>query len=563
VDNANFQIPFFFTPIQSYTSPWVNDDIKLTPKLTLSFGLRFDNQSGLTEKHNRLSGFDPTLPNPGAGGRLGAVAFLGTGPGRNGKTQFEDIKWNTGPRFGFAYRLNDKNVIRGGYGIYYAGVAASQFQGFPTVGFASNPVANSNNGGFAPAYYWDTGTTGCTTASAAQGISCGFPQANIHFPPFIDPTIQNGGGTLWVSKDSATLPRYQNWSLSFQHQITQNMLLDVSYVGNHGTRLINTWSSLGRLANMNDPSVLALGAATLNTQLNDANPTAGGVTEPYAGFNGTVAQALRLYPQYNGAVVDRNAPTGYSIYNALQVVLEQRLTHGFQFRVAYTYSRLTNDGADAGQSGQTAGNNGGPGVQNPLNFQQGERGLSSDDVPNYLGLSWIYELPFGQGKRFGGGATGAADKIISGWKLSSTQIYQTGRPLGISMNNDMGGFLFNLSKRPNKAGGGINPNFGDPNATRYLVTSGWTDPGPLTFGNAPRTDGSVRGFHYFNEDLDIFKDTHITERTYLRFEAEAGNVLNRVDFCNANQNWSSAGFGQVGNQCNIPRRIQFGLTLNF
>ena len=117
--------------------------------------------------------------------------------------------------------------------------------------------------------------------------------------------------------------------------------------------------------------------------------------------------------------------------------MTKRLSHGLQYRVAYTWSHLINDGADAGQSGQIAGNNGASGLQNPVNFQQGERGLSSDDIPHYLGISWIYELPLGKGKRFGGGVSGALDKLISGWKLSATQIYQAGRPLGIQMNNSL------------------------------------------------------------------------------------------------------------------------------
>lgn len=578
VDNANFQIPIFFTPRQRYVAPWVNDDIKLTPKLTLSLGLRFDYQSALTEKHNRFSTFDPNTSNPGAGGIPGALIFAGTGPGKSGKTHFEDPKWNVGPRFGFAYRVGEKNVIRGGYGIYYSGVAASQFQGYPTVGYTSNPSVPNVTSGFTPAYYWD-GTCPnlppSTVGNAGTGGQCGFPASAIHFPPFIDPTIQNGGSPLYVPKDQATLPRYQNWSLSFQHQITQNMLLDVAYVGNHGTRLVDNWSTNGLLANMNDPKVLALGANVLGADINSATAKAAGITPPYAGFAGDVAQALRLYPQYQG-IIARSIPNGQSIYNALQVVLEQRLSHGLQYRVAYTWSHLINDGADAGQSGQIAGNNGASGLQNPVNFQQGERGLSSDDIPHYLGISWIYELPLGKGKRFGGGATGALDKLISGWKLSATQIYQAGRPLGIQMNNSLGPYLFNISRRPDKVGVGRNPNFSDPNSpdpnkSRYLLASGWACPSGdttkdcsgLTFGNAKRTDGSVRGFPYYNEDLNLFKDTPITERTWVRFEAEAGNLPNRVYFCIPNQNWSSGSFGSTTSQCNIERRIQFGLTINF
>jgi hypothetical protein len=337
----------------------------------------------------------------------------------------------------------------------------------------------------------------------------------------------------------------------------------VAYVGNHGTRLVDSWQSNGVLANMLDPSVLTTyGSALLLQPANSPAAQAAGIKVPYAGFTGDVAQALRLWPQYQN-IVYRNAPNGSSTYNAIQATFERRLTQGFQFRAAYTWSRLYNNGAEAGQSGQTGGQFGqSASIQNPVDLAA-EHGLSVDDVPNYLGLAWIYELPFGHGKHWGSGVSGGVDKLIGGWKVSATQIYQTGRPLIVTMNNDMGNLIFNPYKRPNKVGPGVNPNFTDP-STPYLLLSGWQDPGALTFGSTARTSGAVRGFGYYNEDLNIFKDTRITERVGLRFEAMAGNLFNRVDFCNPNLNWSNTGaFGKVNSQCNIPRRMQFGLTLQF
>jgi hypothetical protein len=249
---------------------------------------------------------------------------------------------------------------------------------------------------------------------------------------------------------------------------------------------------------------------------------------------------------------------------ALQILFEKRMSReGLQFRAAYTYSRLLNDGAEAGHGGQTGGQFGGNSVQNPVCVHQCEYAHSVDDVPHYLGLSWIYELPFGPGKHFGANAGPVLGRVIGGWKLAATQVYQSGRPLQIAMNNDMGGLIFNNNKRPNVNGSGVNTSFADPNKDRYLLSSAWSDPGPLTFGNAPRSDANNRGPKYLNEDINLMKDTRITERSYVRFEFQAGNLFNRVDFCLPNQNWSSGGFGQTGSQCNIPRRIQFGLTLNF
>lgn len=548
VHDAGFTIPTQPAVYEKYASPWFHDEIKLTSRLTLNVGLRWDYQSGKEEGHDRWSNFDPTVPNPGAGGIPGAMVFAGTGSGRIGKRSFEEpAKDAFGPRLGFAYRLSDKNVVRGGYGIYYSGVPASQFMSYPQIGFESNPTAPNLTNGLFPAYFWDDG----------------FPQANIIFPPFIDPTTANGTSPIAIAKDSVDLPRYQNWSLSFQRQVSANLLLDVSYVGNKGTRLINHWSTVGPAANMNDPSVLALGASGL--QADCSTPAC--PQQPYASFVGNVAQALRPFPQYQ-AILWRNINNGSSIYHSLQTTLDKRFSNGLQARIAYTWSRLTNDGAESGQGGFGAAGNSwqGSGIQNPVDYQRGERGLSLDDIPHTLIVAYTYELPFGKGKKFGSGVSGPANKVIGGWKISALQRYQSGRPLSITMANDLGGLLFNISKRPNKVGGGLGVTGGDfdPAKDRYLVYSGWSDPGPLKFGNALRTDPDIRSFPLYSEDFNIFKDTLIYgEKVTLRFDVQLGNIFNRHFFCNPDTNFSSGNFGGVGGQCNLPRRIQLGARFDF
>jgi len=156
--------------------------------------------------------------------------------------------------------------------------------------------------------------------------------------------------------------------------------------------------------------------------------------------------------------------------------------------------------------------------------------------------------------------------IASGWNLTGILRYESGRPLSIFMSNDLGGFLFNGGKRPDRTAGanGVadTGNF-DPNAQRYLVSSAWYDPGPLRFGNAPRRDGSVRGFPTYNEDMSLFKNFKVTEHSRVRFEAQFGNIFNRTLFCDPDQNWSSGTFGQVFTQCNQPRSIQLGLRYDY
>lgn len=564
VDNAYFNIPLYYMPQMHYQSPWINDDIKVTKKLTLTVGFRGDYQSGLREQHDRFSWLDPNATQVINDTTVkGAMIFAGTGAGRSGKRVNEDTKWNWGPRIGFAYTLTNKNVMRGGYGIYYGIVNADQWMGKPITGYQTTPTAPNLTGGRQAAFWWDAATS-CPTEVTSQGIGCGFPAADIILPPNLTPGVANGTSVTTIQPDQNTLPRYQNWSLSYQRQLTDNMMIDIDYVGNHGTRLIAPAAWVGTLANKLDPSVVTTYGATLLTAPADSDQArAAGIQLPWPGFTGDVAQALRPWPQYQD-IGYRSVPVGQSIYHALQVLFEKRMAkEGLQFRAAYTFAKLINDGAEAGHGGQTGGQFGGNSVQNPMCVHQCERAVSVDDVPHYLGLSWIYEFPFGPGKHFGGGTSGVVGRVIGGWKVSATQVYMSGRPLQIAMANDLGGLIFNNGKRPNAVGAGVNTGFKDPATDRYLLSSGWTDPGPLNFGDAPRSDAHNRGPAYFNEDVNFMKDTRINERSYVRFEFQAGNLFNRVDFCLPNQNWSSGAFGSVGSQCNIPRQVQFGLTLNF
>ena len=287
VDSVNFTIN---NPVQfrgDYISPWVNDEIKVNPRLTLNLGLRWDYQTAMTEQYGRLSTFDPNTPNPGAGGIPGAMVFAGSGPGRTGLASFQKpVRDGWGPRVGFAYRMPGHvvNVIRGGYGIYYASVNMNQFASSPDIGFNTNPTAPNLTNGFAPAFYWDDG----------------FPASNVIVPPLIDPTVANGTSPIALTADSFNLPRYQNWSLTVEREVAPNLLLDISYVGSKGTRLVNAGTSLGTLDNMNSPSVLGYGAAVLNSDINSQLAQEAGIQSPYPGFVGNVAQALRPWPQYQG-----------------------------------------------------------------------------------------------------------------------------------------------------------------------------------------------------------------------------------------------------------------------
>lgn len=555
VDSANFTAPFNYMPKMKYSALWINDDFKLTPKLTLSFGLRFDWQGGLYEQHGRFSTFDPTAQNPV--GVLGATIFNSSKANGNGS-------WNTGPRFGFAYALNNRTVVRGGYGMYYAGVQADSWDPYPVDGYQTNPTAPNNTNGLFPAFYFQgTGSCPSVYSGAAALANCGWPKGSIVLPPQLRADVANGGTPVGVAPNTYTMPRYQNWSVSFQRQLTQNMAIDIAYVGNHGTRLIDGRSSVGVYDNMLPGSMLTkYGASVLGADINSAAAQAAGVTPPYPGFTGDVAQALRMWPQYQ-QILWRSFPDGNSHYNALQLSLDRRMSHGLQFKVAYTHSRLMNNGSETGLA------SGGPPVQDPGNLAS-LYSVSSDDVPNIFSLGWVYQLPFGKGKWLGANSSTVVDKFIGNWQMSAIQSYSSGRPLSITMPNNLGGILFNYAQFPDKVGAALSGKSSDPNNVPYLNQSGWALPasgGLNGFGNAPREDQNVRGFPYYNEDLSIYKDTYFAETKYLRFQADAGNIFNRVYFCPVDTSWQpnngNTNFGQSHSQCNIPRRFQLALQLFF
>src|SRR5205823_2713572 len=178
-------------PKMKYSSPWINDDFKLTPKLTLTFGLRFEWQSGLSEQQGKFSTFDPAAQNPV--GHLGATIFHSSKA--NG-----DSSWSVGPRFGFAYQIKSKTVIRGGYGMYYAGAQADSWDPYPVDGYQTNPTAPNNTNGRLPAFYFQgTGSrpTAYTPApNHTPPAPCGGPTGAIVLPPHLSADVPNNGSPV-------------------------------------------------------------------------------------------------------------------------------------------------------------------------------------------------------------------------------------------------------------------------------------------------------------------------------------------------------------------------------
>ncbi len=535
VDNASQNILLIVPGNRyRYLATYFQDDWKATRRLTLNWGLRYEIYFPRTEAHDNLSGFDPALPNPGAGNRPGAVAFLGNGPGRNGRRSFADTYYkNFGPRFGFALQTDAMTVLRGGYGIYYApgnataGLRSSQSFGF---GFNAAPSFASTDNGVTPGFYWDNG----------------FPQ-NFARPPFIDPTVANRSDVNLMGRGDGRPPYFQNWSMGVQRELPGRVLLEAAYVGTKGTRLGTALISLNQV----DPKQLALGAL-LSRPVSSPEAQAAGVALPYAGFTGSVAQALRPYPQYLG-ISSRSNPNGNSTYHSLQAKAEKRLSRGLTYLVSYTWSKTISDGDI--QAG------GGPGGQDYYNRRL-EKAISTNDVPHAVSVAYRYELPFGPGKPFA--TSGPLSRILGGWAFTGIHQYQSGKPVAISANNTLP--LFNGVLRPDVvAGADRKPGFDtfDPGRDRYINPAAFQAPAALRFGTAARSYADVRGFPLLNESFGAVKRTTIGENFVLIFRGEFFNAFNRVVFVSPASNVSAANFGRVSGQSNTPRQGLLALRLEF
>ncbi len=548
VDNAGFTNTTFYMPKFHYASPWVNDSYKVTPHLTLELGLRLDWNSGLSEQYGRFSTFSPTATQTIGGATVpGAMVF--------GKAAYGNGSEGLSPRFGFAYQLGENSVIRGGIAQYDGATISGSWAGnaYPTNGYSTNPTVSNVTGGITPAYYFGNG----------------FPSSAITFPPDTNPAVENGASPVGVLPDSYEMPRWVNYTASFQHQWHGNMDLTVAYVGNHGTRLPINAINLGPEANENAGSVLQYGSLLTSGAFTNGVPNAGLVaagftTPPYPGFTGDLAQALRPFPQYQ-EIGWREGHTGASHYNALQVQLNKRWRTNL-VTVSYTWSRLMNNSAESGEAQCCGGSGAGVAPQNPSDMHD-MWGPSVDDVPQTLAISEVYTLPFGHGQYFGGNVSSAVNKFIGNWNISGVLSYESGRPQTMYENSELGSYLFdNGTQFPNIVSG-QNPlsggSFTNPFGQVYYNASAFSDPGPFAFGNAPRTSSGIRGFHYYNEDLSLYKDTYFGESKYVRFQATAGNLFNRVDFCPPNSTVNSGAFGTTFTQCNVPRRIQMSLEVFF
>ncbi len=545
-----------------YYAAFIQDDWKVTPRLTLNLGLRWDVDVPRVESHNDTSNLSLTAPNPGAGGRPGAMVF---GPTCNCNSRWADTKWHDfGPRLGFAYNPGGgRFVIRGGYGVIYSPLQYTDFGGSQVQGYSATPnFFNSDN--FTPAFNWTNGFPP-------------FPQ-----PPFEDPTIENGGNPNYLAPKFGQPGIIQSWSFQVQGQVSKDMVATLGYVGQHAQNLRSNIENINNIATSN----FALGTAL---QENIVGNTVG-VPLPYAGFTGQVQQALRPFPQYGYIYTDVLQNLGMSSYESLQASLERRFSAGLSLQASFTWAKTL---TDADSLLPNTSNGGSAQIQNPYGLGQ-EKALSTQDVPYTFTAAYLYELPFGKGKRFLQNRFASA--IVGGWQLGGVLRYQSGVPLSFGCASGIPGFdnciRFNRTGGPllssSVLNGTFNPftdtyfngvcsylgqtgcGFADPNTEFVSANSTETVQqargGAYVLGNLPRTTPDAFGPHYYNEDFSIIRNFHMFESATLQIKGELLNAFNRHIFAVADT--IDAGpydrnFGLVNSTIDQPRVVQFTMRLNF
>ena len=544
-----------------YYAGFVQDDWKVSPKLTANLGFRYEIPTPVTEAHGQQSFMNPKLANPGAGGIPGAYEFLGKGTGRTGSNGSQDtFKDSFGPRIGFAYQVHPDTVVRAGYGIYY--------QNLKIGGFGEN-----DSQGFFGSYSYPGSSSAQTPSVVLAGITA-YPGPT---PPFIDPTVMNNQANASVILSKTARPgTTQTWTLDIEQQLPGNFTIGLAYVGDHGDHL----QAFMHDPNQGLPANMALGACLGQdiTAQGAGTPCAGftPVAAPYAGFSGSVSQALRPFPQYNNVTVDSVTmadPFGVYTYNAMQVQAQKRISAGLTLLANYTWSKsITN--ADSEYPAQANWNgNGNGGALNTYNLKV-EKGLSQYDIPQRLILSYTYQLPFGKGKQFANQG-GVVNALVGDWQFAGVQTYESGTPLAVNEGNwNSGIFAGNLgaSARPNYVSGqamnGFHGSGWVGGQSRRLNPAAFTLAPSYSFGDAPRAL-TVREFASHNEDLSLSKQIPMfTERVKTVLRVEFFNAFNRPgQYTGFNTTVSDDnlgnGFGQANSKQNGPRSIQGNLRVSF
>lgn len=525
---------------------YVQDDWKVSPKLTLNLGVRYEFTLPPIEQTDKWSDLDMSLPNARAGNRPGALRFAGFGPGRENRRALASGWYGgIGPRAGLAYAMDSKTVIRASIGRSF-GVAktitgSAHFEG-STLVFSASSLDN----GVTPIFLLDQGLPPYTK------------------PPVIDPTFSNGASPAYWDGEAVRLPENYQWTMSVQRQLSSTLVFEANYSATMGVHLV---AGLKRYNQLPFGMLERYGRSLLSSSIDSPAAAAAGLSRPYADINCqfsstcapvSVAQALRPFPQFRDINTASGAgdKSGHSSYHSLVLKLDKRYASGLTMQGSYVFSKLLTD-AD--------GYNPDNGTLDHYNRRL-EKSIGEFDLTHNLKMTYIYELPLGKGKQWV--SSGPASWIIGGWRIAGTHFYSSGYPLSLANSAALGGVLFNgRSAATVSTYDGWLSNISNPNwqgSDRYFQPASFFGPQPTDrAGNTTRHNPKARQPWNLTENFSLAKSFRITESARVDFRWELFNAFNRFRPSPGSTNVQDPNFGRVQGQLNEPRRMQLGLKLYF
>ncbi|MEJ2009424.1 MAG: carboxypeptidase-like regulatory domain-containing protein [Acidobacteriota bacterium] len=583
---GQYEIPLTVATQNFEYAGYFQDNWHVKSNLTLNLGLRYDLYMPATERHNKQSytsltaanpissqvpALDPQaaavytnagLPVPDLTKLVGGAEFASP----SNRYAVNPAYHNFAPRFGFAYSFWHHTVVRGGYGLFYG-----------TPDYTAHGTGLGTNTGFLQ-------TTGWLTSYQGNGytpwgtLSNPFPASNATasnpFPNATGGLILPPGSSLGLLTDLGTgitgyvrqwnaVPYMQTWSFGVQHQFG-SVLVDTEYVGTKGTHLY--FSSAGG-QNFFGPWIESASASqiqALDTYVK--NPFNGVITTPGCGICGGYVQAAQLlspHPQFSG-IGGPNPPWANSHYNALQIRVEKKFSHGLQVLANYTWEKTMDDASVSGSNTTWLGGTA-PTPQDPNDNAQ-EYSISEYNVPQVLTFSYVYQLPFGKGKHWGSGWNRLEDAILGGWQTQGLWRFDTGQPLEITSNSNTPLPSYG-PQRPNLLGPlGVNNCNETCKLNQYFANpQNAQEPAPRTLGTAPRVL-NIYAPGTKDADLSIFKNIPVPElgeAGRVQIRVEAFNSFNHVQFGRPNTTVGQGSFGQTYSQANSPRQVQIGLKVEF
>ena len=501
---------------------------KITPKLTMSYGLRWDYAGQGNELHHRASQIGLTTPNPSAGGLPGAFIYEGDGDKRCNCTFTDTYPYAFGPRIGIAYQFNPKTVLRAGWGVSYSQLGNWWYVtgGSPTLGLGFNSIDFSNPAFGQPAVLLKDGliynSADLYTASLDPGIRP-LPGQTSSFGDFWWGVIQDRNG--------GRPGRVNQWNVSVQREIFKNLVVEVAYVGNRGV-----WLEANELVNVNAINPLRLRALgiditnaadrqLLTSRIDSALAAQRGFKAPYAGFPGsaTVMQSLRPFPQFNDRLGVRWAPLGNNWYDSLQVTVTKRYSQGLEMSAAYTWQKELVLGS-GGNPGLT-----GPATNNVFD-RDSQKSLSGSSQPHIFVAGFSYTTP-----RVGDNAW--VRQLLGNWTVGGLVRYASGALIGVpNSNNNLQSLLGQgVTTRQNRVEGQPlflqDPNCHciDPRQNLVLNPAAWTDAAPGTFGSSPGFYNDYRWQRQVSENLNVGRRFPVKEGMAFELRAEFFNIFNRLN----------------------------------